>query len=133
MSLISDPGRLYLFVNRCFPLHFLFVISDRRKLIKNPKLSGLLGGFETVTLGDEQAKEEAKKKNQIMSKLKRQRAGEPIFDIIVELSREQRDEWTVVLDSANAVDAIIENGHYEAQIRRRDADTGYFEIVTIVK
>jgi hypothetical protein len=107
----------------------LFVISDRRKLIKNPKLSGLLGGFETVTLGDEQAKEEAKKKNQIM----RQRAGEPIFDIIVELSREQRDEWTVVLDSANAVDAIIENGHYEAQIRRRDADTGYFEIVTIVK
>jgi len=102
-----------------------------RKLIKNSKLSGLLGGFETVTLGDEQAKEEAKKKNKIMSKLKRQRAGEPIFDMIVELSRAQRDEWTVVLDSASAVDDIIENGHYEAQIRRRKTDTGYFEIVTI--
>jgi hypothetical protein len=109
----------------------LFLIFDHRKLIKNPKLSGLLGGFETVTLGDEQAKEEAKKKNKIMSKLKRQRAGEPIFDMIVELSRAQRDEWTVVLDSASAVDDIIENGHYEAQIRRRKTDTGYFEIVTI--
>jgi hypothetical protein len=109
----------------------LLVIFYHRKLIKNPKLSGLLGGFETVILGDSQAKEEAKKKNKVMSKLKRQRAGEPIFDTIVELSRAQRDEWTVVLDSANAVDAIIENGNCEAQIRRRRTDTGYFEIVTI--
>lgn len=101
--------------------------------MKNPKLSGLLGGFETVTMGDEQAKEEARKKNQIMSKLKRQRAGEPIFDIIVELSKMHRDEWIVVLDSAAAVDSIIENGRYDAQIRRRCADTGCFELITTVK
>jgi hypothetical protein len=97
--------------------------------MKNPKLSGLLGGFETVTLGDEAAKEEAKKKNQTLSKLKRQRAGEPVFDIIIELSREHRDEWIVVLDTANAVDAILEEGHYKVQRRRRDPETGKFGIV----
>ena len=34
--------------------------GDLRKLIKNKELRGLVGGLEKVTLGDAQAKEEAK-------------------------------------------------------------------------
>ena len=36
--------------------------GDLRKLIKNPKLVGLVGGKETVTLGDAEAKIEAKRR-----------------------------------------------------------------------
>jgi len=103
--------------------------GDLRKLIKNPKLVGLVGGIETITLGDEAAKEEAKKKNQSsMSKLKRQRSGEPAFDIIIELSRERRDEWIVVFNSGSAVDAVLEGGQYQVQRRLRDPVTGKFGI-----
>jgi stage III sporulation protein SpoIIIAA len=35
--------------------------GDLRKLVKNKQLRGLIGGVETVTLGDEAAKKEAKK------------------------------------------------------------------------
>jgi len=90
---------------------------------------GLVGGIETITLGDEAANEEAKKKNQSsMSKLKRQRSGEPAFDIIIELSRERRDEWIVVFNSGSAVDAVLEGGQYQVQRRLRDPITGKFGI-----
>ena len=62
--------------------------GDLRKLIKNPKIRGLIGGVETVTLGDAQAKLEAKRHcGSGIEKLKAQRAGAPVFDVIVELRR----------------------------------------------
>ena len=110
--------------NQSFVTDF-FILFHLSKLIKAPKLAGLVGGFETVTLGDE-AEEEAKIQN--LSKLKKQRSGEPTFDIIIELSRTLWDEWTVVLDTAKAVDAILEGAHYQVQRRTREPATGKFRI-----
>jgi stage III sporulation protein SpoIIIAA len=60
--------------------------GDFRKLMKNPKLRGLIGGVETIILGDAQAKLETKNSTGSgISKLKAQRSGAPIFDVIVEL------------------------------------------------
>ena len=98
--------------------------GDLRKLIKNPKLRGLVGGVETVTLGDAQAKQEAKKSGGGLQKLKAQRAGPPTFDIIVELRRGAQHEWRIILDVGEAVDNVLEGQHYKAQRRTRNPETG---------
>eukprot|EP00980_Cylindrotheca_fusiformis_P001313 scaffold333_cov133-Cylindrotheca_fusiformis.AAC.39 len=97
--------------------------GDLRKLVKNPKIRGLVGGLEQVTLGDAQAKEEGKKSGSV-NKLKSQRAGPPTFEIIVELRRGEHDEWSIVLDSGSAVDGILEGLKYKAQRRTRNKETG---------
>ena len=99
--------------------------GDLRKLIKNPKLRGLVGGVETVTLGDAQAKVEAKKfGNGSLQKLKTQRAGPPTFDVLVELRRGAPHEWRIVLDVGDAVDKVLEGQPYLAQRRTRNPETG---------
>ena len=110
--------------------------GDLRKLLKNKDLRGLLGGIEVVTMGDDMAREEAKRKEIraisegqsdakfSVSKTKVQRASEPTFDVIVEVSRDSRHEWRIVADSAKAVDAILNGLQYRAVLRSRDVDTG---------
>ena len=102
-------------------------------------MNGLLGGIETVTIGDELAKEQAKKKQNNrnrnhgsdnvvaplqISKTLAQRKSNPVFEIIVEVSRESRHEWRIVHDSKSAVDRILDGLSYPVEIRRRDPDTG---------
>lgn len=114
--------------------------GDLRKLLKNPKLRALVGGVETVTLGDAQAKVEAKRHTHssggdaavaagMISKLKAQRSGAPVFDVVVELRRGAHHEWRVILDVAEAVDAILDGKQYTAQRRTRDPTTGAMQIV----
>ena len=111
--------------------------GDLRKLLKNKDLQGLVGGVESVTMGDDMAKQEAKRKQRqaqdeasgeyksfSVSKTKVQRGGEPTFEIIVEVRRGARHEWKVVTDCAKAVDRILDGLNYHAQLRTRDADTG---------
>ena len=102
--------------------------GDLRKLIKNPKLSKLIGGVQSVTLGDAQARTEAKARNGSIRKVKAERAGPPTFDIIVELKRGAHHEWRVVLDTAAAVDNILRGGPYEVQRRTRDPVTGNIHV-----
>jgi stage III sporulation protein SpoIIIAA len=101
--------------------------GDLRKLIKNKQLKGLVGGIEVVTLGDEAARQEAKRQGAAaggMQKVKSQRAGQPIFDVIVELHRGELHEWRVVMNCADAVDRVLEGGDYLVQRRSRDPGTG---------
>eukprot|EP00658_Telonema_sp_P-2_P022172 TRINITY_DN18854_c0_g2_i1.p1 TRINITY_DN18854_c0_g2~~TRINITY_DN18854_c0_g2_i1.p1 ORF type:complete len:175 (-),score=17.51 TRINITY_DN18854_c0_g2_i1:245-769(-) len=103
--------------------------GDLRKLLKNKQLRDLVGGVEVVTLGDAQAKLEAKRRGGgpgAVDKIKAQRGGPPIFDMIVELRRGDPHEWRVVLNTAKAVDQIFEGGHYFSQRRTRDPSTGEF-------
>jgi hypothetical protein len=51
--------------------------SELENLIKNPTLSGLLGGIESVTLGDEEARRRGVQKSVL------ERAGPPTFDVAV--------------------------------------------------
>jgi stage III sporulation protein SpoIIIAA len=79
--------------------------GDLRKLVKNKQLRSLVGGVESVTLGDAAAKAEAKKVGfGGMQKVKAQRSGPPTFDIIVELRRGEQHEWRIIMGAGQAVD-----------------------------
>lgn len=110
--------------------------GDLRKLIKNTRLRGMIGGVETVVVGDAQAKVEMKRRSKEnpgssgggLRKRVAQRAGSPAFDIIVELRRGFHNEWRVVLDTARAVDNILEGRPYLAQRRLRNPQTGSIQL-----
>ena len=52
------------------------------------------------------------------------RSGPSVFDTIIELTPGALHEWRVVQDVAGAVDCILEEQTYSAQLRRRDCHTG---------
>ncbi|KXZ41553.1 hypothetical protein GPECTOR_397g222 [Gonium pectorale] len=68
-------------------------------LVKNPTLADLVGGVQTVTLGDEEARRRGSSKSVL------ERAGPPTFDVAVEM--EERGRWRVHLDLAAAVDSLL--------------------------
>jgi stage III sporulation protein SpoIIIAA len=103
--------------------------GDLRKLVKNKQLRSLVGGVQSVTLGDAAAAKEANKHGGGgLQKTKAERAGPPTFDIIVERRRGEQHEWRVILDVGKAVDAILEGQQFSTQRRARDAASGVVEL-----
>ncbi len=90
-------------------------------LLKNPTLSDLVGGIQTVTLGDEEAKKRGTQKTIL------ERATEPTFQIAVEILDHER--LAVHVDVANAVDQLLRGYILSPEIRTRDKQTGKVEIV----
>jgi stage III sporulation protein SpoIIIAA len=78
-------------------------------LMMNPTLSDLIGGIQTVTLGDEEARRRHTQKSVL------ERKAPPTFDIVVEML--ERDKVTVHPDVGLAVDAILHSGPQETEIR----------------
>ncbi len=68
-------------------------------LVQNPTLSDLVGGVQTVTLGDDEARFRGTQKTVS------ERKGPPTFEQVVELV--DHDEMIVHVDAASAVDAIL--------------------------
>ena len=85
-------------------------------------LNGLVGGKETVTLGDGMAKQLQAENKTSFSKVTQQRAGAPVFEVVIELTPDKLHEWVIVTDSGKAVDDILAGKRYKAQIRRRDPE-----------
>ena len=113
--------------------------GDLRQLVKNTLLCGLVGGVSTVSLNDAEARAEMKRRQEGnpnsgigstpgFQNQSARRVGAPVFDIIVELRRGAHHEWRVVLDTANAVDRILEGGAFHSQRRKRDPKTGYIQM-----
>ena len=102
--------------------------GDLRRLLKNAELRGLVGGVESVTLGDAMAKQEASRKHAMtgeyhgVSKVKTQRSGEPTFDVVIEIRRGVHYEWRVTHDVGRAVDAILDGKRNLAQLRTLDVE-----------
>ena len=69
-------------------------------LIKNPTLSDLIGGFQSVILGDEEAKFRGTSKSVI------ERKGLPTFDVIIELRA--RDVFAIYNPVATHIDALLQ-------------------------
>ena len=90
--------------------------GDLRSLVKNTQLRGLVGGVETVLLGDDAAK-----KTNHGSKTKAEGGGAPVFDTVIELRPGEYDSWRVITRVGEAVDAILLGDKYECQRRVRDA------------
>jgi len=97
--------------------------GNLRSLVANNKLCGLIGGVETVTVGDGKAYRDQSMLGQF-SKVRQQRAGSPVFDVVIELKPKEVDKWTIILGVEKAVDKILSGKSCQAQIRRRDADSG---------
>lgn len=70
-------------------------------LISNPTLSDLIGGIQTVILGDEEAKRRRSQKAIL------ERKAPPTFDVLIEIR--ERDMFAVYHDVAKAVDAMLRN------------------------
>jgi len=101
--------------------------GDLPGLVRNSALSDLVGGVGTVTVGDVTARREAwRKGTELHNKLQSQRKGPPIFDVVIELKCGKLHEWQVVFPCATAVDSILANGFYNAQLRsRKDSKESY--------
>jgi stage III sporulation protein SpoIIIAA len=88
-------------------------------LIKNPTLADLVGGIQSVTLGDEEARRRRTQKTVL------ERAAEPTFPLAVEMHSRQR--WLVHADVAATVDALLRGQPARPQVREL-ADDGRLEV-----
>ena len=83
-------------------------------LIMNPTLSDLIGGIQTVTLGDEEAKRRHTQKSVL------ERKAPPTFDAVVEIMEYYK--VTVHSDVIDAVDAILHQQPIQAELRWVDGE-----------
>ena len=81
-------------------------------LIKNPTLSDLVGGVQSVTLGDDEAKRRGCQKTVL------EREKQPTFDIIIEII--DRNTLAVYKDASEAVDYILRGWPIRPEIRKVD-------------
>jgi stage III sporulation protein SpoIIIAA len=78
-------------------------------LIKNPTLSDLVGGIQSVTLGDEEARRRGTQKSVL------ERKALPTFEIAVEM--QERQTWMVHPDVAQTVDLLLRGHQPSPQVR----------------
>lgn len=79
-------------------------------LIKNPTLSDLVGGIQSVTLGDDEAKRRASQKTVL------EREKQPTFDIVIEIM--DRNTLAVYKNTSEAVDYILRGWPIRPEIRK---------------
>ena len=82
-------------------------------LIKNPTLSDLVGGIQSVTLGDDEAKRRASQKTVL------EREKQPTFDIVIEI--QDRNTLAVYKNTSEAVDYILRGWPIRPEIRKVDS------------
>ena len=81
-------------------------------LIKNPALSDLVGGIQSVTLGDDEAKRRGSQKTVL------EREKQPTFDIVIEII--DRNTLAIYKDTSEAVDYILRGWPIRPEIRKVD-------------
>jgi stage III sporulation protein SpoIIIAA len=88
--------------------------NSLENLIMNPTLSDLIGGIQTVTLGDEEARRRHTQKSIL------ERKAPPTFNIVVEIVDYYK--VTVHPDVTEAVDALLHQRPAKAELRWMDED-----------
>jgi stage III sporulation protein SpoIIIAA len=81
-------------------------------LMLNPTLSDLIGGIQSVTLGDEEARRRRTQKSVL------ERKAPPTFDVVVEIH--DRDRVIVHADVAETVDQLLRGDPVAPELRWRD-------------
>ena len=81
-------------------------------LMLNPTLSDLIGGIQSVTLGDEEARRRRSQKSVL------ERKAPPTFDVIIEI--QDREKVLVHADVADTVDAMLRGDPVAPELRWRD-------------
>lgn len=93
--------------------------NNLENLLLNPTLSDLVGGIESVTLSDEEARRRGTQKTVL------ERRSAPTFDVLIEI--QTRDRLAVHLDVGDAVDSLLRGYPTPPEIRTRSEDG---EIIT---
>jgi stage III sporulation protein SpoIIIAA len=96
--------------------------SRLENIVKNPMLCDLVGGVQTVTLGDDEAKRRLSQKTIL------EREKKPTFDVVIEI----RDRYSMAIypDVAQAVDSLLDGKtQLFPEVRRLDPETGEFRTV----
>lgn len=83
-------------------------------LLMNPTLSDLVGGVDSVTLSDEEARRRGTQKSVL------ERRAPPTFDVLVEIL--DRQTFAVHHDVAKSVDSLLRQRALQPEIRHRDED-----------
>ncbi len=83
--------------------------NELANLIRNPTLCDLVGGIQSVTLGDEEARRRRTQKTVL------ERAAEPTFALAVEMHSRQR--WLVHREVAASVDLLLRGQSARPQVR----------------
>ncbi|BAU11328.1 single-stranded nucleic acid binding R3H [Leptolyngbya sp. NIES-3755] len=81
-------------------------------LIKNPTLSDLVGGIQSVTLGDDEARRRGTQKSVL------ERKAPPTFDIAVEMT--ERQKWVVHEEVSDTIDILLRGRQPNPQTRATD-------------
>lgn len=89
--------------------------NNLENLVMNPTLSDLIGGIQSVTLGDEEARRRRSQKSIL------ERKAPPTFDIVVEI--QERDKVVIHPDVAEAVDAILHDNPQKSELRWLDQNS----------
>ncbi|HSL34405.1 MAG TPA: R3H domain-containing nucleic acid-binding protein [Candidatus Limnocylindrales bacterium] len=83
-------------------------------LMLNPTLSDLIGGIQSVTLGDEEARRRRTQKSVL------ERKAPPTFDVIIEI--QDRERVSVHADVAETVDSLLRGDAVAPELRWRDEE-----------
>jgi len=81
-------------------------------LMLNPTLSDLVGGIDSVTLSDEEARRRGTQKTVL------ERRAPPTFDVLVEI--QDRQTFVVHQDVSQAIDMLLRRRPLQPEIRHRD-------------
>lgn len=95
--------------------------SQLESLIKNPVLSDLIGGIQSVTLGDEEASRRQTQKTIL------EREKMPTFDVCIEL--QDHNTLAIYHDVAKTVDGWLKGFVVTPEIRKIDATSGKTRIL----
>ena len=85
-------------------------------LLLNPTLSDLVGGIESVTLSDEEARRRGTQKTVL------ERRAPPTFDVLIEI--QSRQELLVHRDVTTSVDAMLRGQPFDVDLLSRDDQGG---------
>ena len=88
--------------------------NSLESLIKNPTLSDLVGGIQSVTLGDDEAKRRASQKTVL------EREKQPTFDVVIEII--DRNTLAVYKNASEAVDYILRGWPIRPELRKVDKE-----------
>lgn len=87
--------------------------NQLENLMKNPTLSDLIGGIQSVTLGDDEARRRGSQKSVL------ERKAPPTFEVAIEML--ERQKWTVHDEVAQTVDMLLRGRQPNPQVRSVDA------------
>ena len=96
-----------------------------RTLLQNPDTNGLLGGITKVIWGDKlvQENQSGHSKHESIRKTRDERATNVVFDVVVELNQGNGTACTVIQNTSEAVDRILEGRQFAIQRRSWDGSS----------